>query len=102
MNPRGQILIIQNDPWLKDATLKLFLTLFCHHFTRNSKIFPDAQKLHNQIKEGLFSTLMRNKYYLFLVFFMKLFYKIWNLQGEDPTFYVYWKEDEVFPLHAFP
>ena len=72
MNPRGQILIIQNDPWLKDATLKLFLTLFCHHFTRNSKIFPDAQKLHNQIKEGLFSTLMRNKYYLFLFFFYEI------------------------------
>ena len=72
MNPRGQILIIQNDPWLKDATLKLFLTLFCHHFTRNSKIFPDAQKLHNQIKEELFSTLMRNKYYLFLFFFYEI------------------------------
>ena len=28
----GQILIIQNDPWLKDATLKLYLSLFCHHF----------------------------------------------------------------------
>ena len=72
MNPRGQILIIQNDPWLKDATLKLFLTLFCHHFTQNSKIFPDAQKLHNQIKEELFSTLMRNKYYLFLFFFYEI------------------------------